>query len=62
MLVLIDEEQCVACGVCVDVCPEDALVLNPGDSLPVWIQGPCTRCNDCALECPTGAVVVQTNS
>jgi Pyruvate/2-oxoacid:ferredoxin oxidoreductase delta subunit len=54
----LDDGQCVGCAVCADVCPEEALVMNPCDLLPAWIAPQCTGCRLCERECPTAAITI----
>ena len=32
--IVIDEDKCTGCGVCVDYCHVDAIAVNPDKSLP----------------------------
>ncbi len=57
--------SCIKCGMCVEACPYDALVLaKPGDSKPVGTPyytprtNPCYMCRDipCVPVCPTGSL------
>lgn len=55
-MVTVDEELCVGCGLCVTVCPTEAL--------KVWgyweIDGDkCTDCFDCIGICPVEALRVE---
>ena len=52
----IDHAQCVGCAICVDVCPEAALAMGPGDLRPTWLADRCTACGECVQECPTAAI------
>ncbi len=54
MAVKIDKEKCVACGVCVDVCPTEALSVE-GD-FAVCDADLCVDCGVCIPECPTEAI------
>ena len=54
MAVTISADECVACGVCVDVCPSEALAVD-GDACVVD-EDKCVDCNSCIDECPTGAI------
>lgn len=49
------EEDCVRCGVCVEVCPVDAITM---DDLPVTDGMECIRCCACIKNCQTGARVM----
>jgi len=48
------EAECVACGACVDVCPEDAITV---DDVAVIDHDKCVDCGACVDECPSGAIV-----
>ncbi|MHC1573821.1 MAG: EFR1 family ferrodoxin [Candidatus Syntropharchaeales archaeon] len=47
------EERCTSCGKCAEICPVDAIVLDP---YPRWVKD-CDRCYICELKCPEGAIV-----
>lgn len=52
---VIDAEECVSCGVCVDTCPCDVLEL--GDNAAEVVNGDnCIACGQCMEACPTGAI------
>ena len=52
-----DPEICIACGVCVDACPQMAVHLTTGtDAHSVVDPNICRGCGICAAECPTGAM------
>jgi len=57
-LLLIDDEQCVGCAICVDVCPHAALAMGPDDLRPAWLADYCTACAECVHECPTTAIIL----
>ena len=46
-------DDCVACGTCIDECPVDA--ITEGD---IYVIDPdiCTDCGSCADVCPTEAI------
>lgn len=48
-----DAEACLGCGLCVDRCPMDAIVL--GDDGVCVMDAKCVRCGQCALVCPVEA-------
>ncbi|MDR1016791.1 MAG: 4Fe-4S binding protein [Coriobacteriales bacterium] len=52
---LINSEDCSACGICVDTCPNEVLAIE-GDSAVVANEDACTACGDCLDECPMGAI------
>ena len=52
---VVDQALCTGCGLCLDVCPVDAIVLvdglaNIGDN--------CTACGACVAECPNNAIAM----
>jgi len=49
----VDEEKCTQCGTCVQVCPVEAVALDP---LPVF-DANCFDCFNCVRECPESAIV-----
>jgi len=52
---VIDHEKCVACGLCVTYCPEQA--IEPGDDgKPMIDYRFCKGCGVCANECPQKAI------
>jgi len=48
------DAECVACGACADVCPQDAIVV---DDIAVIDMDKCVDCGACIDECPSGAIV-----
>jgi len=49
----IDEEKCVACGICVTFCPMKALELN--DKKVIFDPERCLGCGVCVYKCPQEA-------
>jgi len=45
--------ECTACGLCADVCPQDAITVN---DVAVIDQDACVDCGACVDECPSGAI------
>lgn len=52
----INKEECVACGACVDVCPEGAITV---DDVAVVDVKKCLDCAACVDECPNNAISVE---
>jgi MinD superfamily P-loop ATPase len=50
----IEQDNCIACGKCIDVCPHNAIVFQ-GDK-PYIIQSKCKMCGQCVLICPQDAI------
>jgi len=52
----VDPEKCTGCGLCVEVCPVEAIRLE-GDVAVVDPKA-CTGCGTCVDECPNGAIAL----
>ena len=52
----VDEDLCVGCGRCVDVCPYHALTSKPETGLVEVTEVKCKGCGSCAATCPVGAM------
>ncbi len=57
-LSVIDEEACTGCGICVEWCPTDAIVLN-AEGLAQRYEGACLGCGVCSRFCPEEAISLQ---
>ena len=53
MAAIVNGNECVACGDCVDVCPEGAITC---DEIAVVDASKCVDCGACAAECPSSAI------
>lgn len=47
-------EECLACGVCMDECPEDA--ISEDEDIFVIDPKKCTDCGSCAEICPNESI------
>lgn len=52
-MIVVDQDACVACGLCTGVCPPNALEITP-DVLRVLPH--CSTCGWCVPYCPVGAL------
>lgn len=52
-MVTVKESECVACGACADVCPNDAITV---DDIAIIDASKCVDCGSCIDECPSGAI------
>jgi NAD-dependent dihydropyrimidine dehydrogenase PreA subunit len=58
MIEIVSAEACIACDVCVKVCPTDVFDRG-GDGIPVIArQSDCQTCFMCEAYCPTDALYV----
>jgi len=59
--IVLNQEVCSGCGVCVAVCPYDALKLVKSDGGRVAVMDiiKCKRCGLCVSACPSGAVAIE---
>ncbi len=48
------ESECITCGACADVCPEEAILM---ESIAVILADKCVDCGACVDECPSCAIV-----
>lgn len=60
-IVLIDEDKCNGCGICVDACHEGAIQMVSGKAKLVS-DIYCDGLGDCLGPCPTGAISIITRS
>ena len=51
------ESKCIRCGLCVGICPFDALTLQDGQI--VIDHDKCTLCGLCVKGCPVAALVIK---
>ncbi len=52
---VIDPEKCNGCGLCVDVCACDAIIITNGVRTIIETEL-CGWCLQCEVVCPTGAI------
>lgn len=50
----VDEELCIGCQLCMDVCPFHAVIFEEGK--PIIIEAVCRGCGNCAAGCPSKAI------
>ena len=53
----LDDEKCVECGKCAEVCPHGVFDLDGGKAR-IAEKDLCMECGACALNCPAGAIEV----
>ena len=52
----VDEDECIACGACEDVCPADPNVFEVNDVAEVVEPDACIECELCVEECPVECI------
>lgn len=58
-------EQCIACGMCVTVCPVSAIALSVVGKddihtcFPALSERPCIGCGFCEKTCPMDAIAME---
>lgn len=55
--ILLNREWCKGCGICVDVCPRQVLVMEGGMPMISQIER-CNGCQLCEIHCPDLALCV----
>ena len=53
----VDEEKCIGCGECVDICPVDVYEMQDEKSVPVN-EEECIGCESCIEVCEQDAISV----
>ena len=54
MAEVVNTDECVGCGICVDACPSEAISLD--DGVAVVNADECVDCGSCIDECPNEAL------
>ncbi len=54
---VVNKDECIGCGNCVDACPEDVLELKDGVAEVVYPEK-CTQCGSCVEACPVDAITL----
>ncbi len=55
----IDEEICIGCGTCAEVCPFGALTLDEARCVMTVNEAMCKGCGGCNAVCPSGAATMK---
>jgi ferredoxin len=56
---VLDEEKCTGCGMCLEVCPHAVLARENGH-VRIESRDSCMECGACAKNCSVEAITVQT--
>jgi demethylmenaquinone methyltransferase/2-methoxy-6-polyprenyl-1,4-benzoquinol methylase len=55
----LDQEKCVGCGSCYDVCPRGVYAIDEEEKKSrISDLGACEMCRACVLQCPEGAITI----
>lgn len=54
----LDEDKCIGCGMCTEVCPHGVFELVD-DTAMIVDRGACMECGACAVNCPSEALSVR---
>lgn len=52
---VIESDECIGCGICVDACPCEVLEIV-GGVVEAANEEACTGCGTCVEECPMGVI------
>lgn len=53
----VEASQCTSCGICVKVCPYNAITMDKKAGKPAVVtEAACAGCGTCAAECPSDAI------
>jgi adenylylsulfate reductase subunit B len=56
---IIENEKCVKCGICADICPLDIFETDAGGYPTVKYPFECWHCNACVLDCKKEAITLR---
>lgn len=54
----LEKEKCIACGMCLTVCPHEVFVLE-NKKVKIAKFNSCMECGACGKNCPTAAIDVK---
>jgi Fe-S-cluster-containing hydrogenase component 2 len=53
MAAKVNNDLCTGCGICLDVCPMEAIQMKNDKA---FVSEDCSECGVCVDECPNGAL------
>jgi len=57
--IVLDQKRCTSCGVCVPLCPVNALEVNKKTFEVIFNKEKCIACELCIQACPTKAIKLE---
>jgi ferredoxin len=58
MPAVVNRDECVSCGTCVEECPQEAISLDD-EEIAVVDAEKCNECGTCVEACPSEAISMQ---
>jgi len=58
-LIIVNKEWCKKCRICIDLCPNNALISDQEGYPEVKDETKCTKCKLCELRCPDFAIEIK---
>lgn len=55
MVAKVNTDECVGCGACADVCPQECIDV---EDVAVIDESKCLDCGSCADECPNNCITI----
>ena len=56
--IIVDEEKCIGCGECVDICPVEVYEMQNEKSVPINAEE-CVGCESCIEVCEQETITVR---
>lgn len=55
----LDEDKCMGCGMCINVCPHEVFSMI-NNKASIVSKGSCIECGACDKNCPVNAIEVKS--
>ena len=57
MKVIVNEDECIGCGICAEMCPEDVLEVDEEEEICIVARpDDCIECEACSVNCEYDAI------